>query len=284
MVYLRVKIILDTQALLADLREKQFFYKPKRRPVFYVTVAETVDGAAPSSEPISRAAIHDALKQLLVNEEKIERRVIYPPAPNVDLTKDPRQLIAAREAAQKAGVEVLLTGSVDLKESRAKRIYFSDYTFYDARAALTLIRVDDGQVLGAETFEAGAGNGDKTTARQVAASRATTRIIEDLIPQLAERWERTMTDACDFQVMAAEVNAGEADVVQDRLATQLTGAEVYRRSLFEDVAVFNICYPTKEARPDERKRIEQVLRHMDAPRLQLIPTKNEKQIHARHVP
>jgi hypothetical protein len=283
MVYLRVKIILDVRALEKDLREKQFFYKPKRRPVFYVTIAETVDNAATSSEPISRAAIHEALKQLILDEKKIEQRVVYSQAPNLDLTKDEQQMTAAREAAQRAGVEVILTGSVDLRLSREKKIHFDDYAFYDAWTTLTLIRVDDGQVLGAANYEAGAGHNDKTAAKRVAASRATTKILQDLIPKFAERWERTVTDNAEFQVMVVGVNAAEADVVQDRLATRLTGAEVHRRSLFEDVAVFNIYYPVKEARPGERERIEQVLGDIVAPRFKLTPTKNEKYIHARRV-
>jgi len=280
MVYLRVKFILDVAALEKDLREKQFFYKPKRRPILYVTVAETVDNVAGTSEPISRGAIQDALSQMLI---RFEPRVIFPPASNVDLTKNEQQLIAAREAAQRAGVEVILTGSAALKQTRAKRIHFDDYTFFDVRTSLTLIRVDDGQVLGTGVYEAEAGNTDKTAAGKVAASRAVTRVLQDLVPKFAERWERTMTDNADFQVMVVGVNVTEADIVQDRLATRLSGAEVYRRSFFEDVAVFNIYYPVKEARPAERDRIEQVLNDMVSPRLKIAPTKNEKQIHARRV-
>jgi len=279
-VYLRVKLTLDVQALEKDLREKQFFYKPKRRPIVYVTVEEIVTSVPTTGEPISRTVIHETLSQLLI---RYEPRVIYSPAPNIDLTKDAQQLTAAREVAERAGVEVILTGRVDLVLSREKKIHFDDYTFYNARATLTLIRVDDGKVLDTGSYEAGAGNPDKEAAKRIAASRATTRILQDLIPRFAARWERTMTDNAEFQVMVVGVNSAEAALVEDRLATRLPEAEVYRRSLFEDVAVFNLYYPAEKLRPGERERVEQVLRDITAPRFKTAPTKTEKHICARRV-
>ena len=215
---------------------------------------------------------------------RFDARVIYGSAANSDLTRDPQQLLAACEAAQRAGVEVLLTGRVNLKLSREKQINFDDYFFYDADATLTLVRTDDGVVLDTGAYNAIAGNTDKEAAKRVAASRATAKILQNLVPKFAERWERTMTDNVEFQVMVVGVDPNQADVLQLRLATQITAAEVHRRSLFEDVVVYNLFYPAGKAGPGERERIVQILRDTEAPRLEITPTKSEKQIHARLVP
>ncbi len=93
-----------------------------------------------------------------------------------------------------------------------------------------------------------------------------------------------MTDNVEYQVMVIGVNPDQADVLQTRLATRVTGAEVYRRSLFEDVVVFNLFYPGEKPGAEERRRVARILGDTDAPRLELIPTKIEKQIHAKSVP
>jgi len=280
MVYLRTSFVVDVDALEDDLRQKRFFYKPRRRPFVYVTVAETVDGTPTAGEPISRQAVHTTLSRLLM---RFEPRVIYSKAPNIDLTQDIQHLEGAREAAQRAGAEVLLTGHVDLNVAREKKIHFDQYTFYNARARLVLIRVDDGQVLESGTYEASAGNADRQAARQEAASRATSKILEDVMPRFAVQWERTMTDNVELQVVVVGVSTAEAAIVQERLETRLKGVEVSRRSLFEDVAVFNLYYLPDQLRPGESKRVEQVLRDMVSPRFKIVPAKKEKQVCAKRV-
>jgi len=279
-VYLRVAAVVDMDFLAKDLHEKRFFYKPRRRPFIYASVAETVDGTPTQGEPIARGPIHESLERLLM---RYEPRVIYTEAPNLDLTQDLQQLEKAREAAQRAGVEVLLTGRVDLTLAREQDIHFDHYTFYYAKALLTLIRVDDGVVLASGQYEAEAGNPDPQAAKRVASSRATAKILDQLVPPFAERWERTMTDNVAFQVMVVGVNEAEAGVVQDRLATRLKDVTVYRRSLYEDVVVFNLYYPPEKTRPGERVRIEEVLLDLVSPRFKVIPTETEKKIHATRV-
>jgi hypothetical protein len=281
MVYLRVSLVVDARALQDDLRQKRFFYKPRRRPIIYVTVAETIDSTPTAGEPISRTAIQDALAKLLM---RFEPRVIYSQAANIDLTKDPQQMDAAREAAQRNGVEVILTGRVDLTLARERKIYFDDYSSFNAKATLSLIRVDDGLVLDSDAYEAGAGHRDKETAKREAASRATSKILDDRIPRFAERWERTTTDNAEFQVMLVGVNAEEAGVVENRLATRLSGTEVYRRSMFEDVVVYNLYRPPDKMAAGDRDQVVQVLRDLDVPRLTIMPSKTEKHVIAKRVP
>jgi len=281
LIYLRVSLVVDAKALQDDLRQKRFLYTPRRRPIIYVTVAETVDSTPTAGEPISRTAIQDALTKLLM---RIEPRVIFSQAANLDLTRDPQQLDAAREAGQRGEIEVILTGQVDLTLARAKKIYFDDYFYYNAKATLTLIRVDDGVVLDTDTYEAGAGHRDRETAKREAASRATSKILDERVPRFAERWERTMTDNAEFQVMVVGVNAEEAGVVQNRLATRLTGTEVYRRSLFEDVVVYNLYRPPDKIAAGDRDQIVQVLRDLDVPRLTLMPAKTDKHVIAKRIP
>jgi len=278
-VFLRVAMVVDSQALEEDLRQKRFFYKPRRRPILYVTVAEALDGAPTAGEPISRVAIHEPLKQLLM---RYEERVIFAQAANMDLTQDAQQLEGAREAAERSGVEVLITGRVDLTLLQERKINFDDYFFYSARATLTLIRVDDGKVLDSGTYEAEAGNKDREAAKRVAASRAVTKILQDLVPRFAERWERTMTDYAVYQIMVVGVNEREASTIEDRLATRLKGMGVYRRSTFEDVVVYNL-FSTDKAEVADRSRVEQVLRDLASPRLRLVPTKTEKHIVAKRI-
>lgn len=280
LVYLQVAVVVDTGILNKDLREKRFFYKPRRRPFVYATVAETVDGTPAAGEPIAREPIHESLQSLLM---PYTTSVIYSRNANIDLTQDEQHMEGARVAAQRAGVEVLVTGRVDLAQTRKKWIHFDEYTFYNAKASLTLIRVDDGKVLASAAYEAEAGNPNPQDAKRVAAGRATARILEQLIPPFAERWERTMTDNAAFQVLVVGVNEAEAGVVQERLATRLKGVSVYRRSLFEDVAVFNLYYPPGKPRTGEREKVESVLRDMVSPRFKILPTEIEKKIHATRV-
>jgi hypothetical protein len=308
-VYLRMSVIVDIRALEDDLRQKRFFYKPKSRPFFYVCLAETVNGTPTAGEPVAREEIHDVLERLFA-EKRYEPRVIYPvrtgasadeQTANVNLTGDPVRLREAREAAQRAGVEVLLTGRIELTRSsqrpmhfdgkfdyegskpETKEIHFDEFTFYDALTTLTLIRVDDGQVMAEGSFKATAGNTDPEAAKSEAAYRAAAKVLERLIPRFTERWERTMTDNVEFQVMVTGVTPDEAGVIQQRLATRLEGVEVYRRSLFEDVLVLNVFYAPDRMQPDERARVEQVLRDMTAPQLKILPAPRRQQVFAERV-
>jgi hypothetical protein len=278
-VYLRVAATVDVAALDKDLRQKRFFYKPKRRPYFYVTIAETVNGEAATGEPISRAAIHEGLEQIL-GEKRFQSDVITTGGANVNLLGDAAKLELAREVAQRKGIEVLLTGTVDLKMTEQKKIHFDDYTFYRAKANLALIRVDDGKMLAHGEYEAIAGHTDPETAKRTAAARATGRILQDLIPPFSEEWERTMTDAVEYQLTVVGVTPTQADVIEERLQAQLEGAKVYRRSLFEDVLVLNVYYPPDRVNTSDRARIEKILVDLVSPQLKITSTKRPKLIRA----
>jgi hypothetical protein len=278
-VSLRASVIVDVNALEKDLRQKRFFYKPRRRPVYYVTVAETLDGQAVSGDPVSRGAIHEGLEQIL-GEKRFESDAITSVGANVNLLDDPARLQEALMAAQRRGIEVLVTGKVVLTMTQQKKVHFEDYTYYRAAADVAFIRVDDGKVLARAQYDAIAGGPDSEAAKRTASVRAAGRILQDLLPKLAQEWERTMTDAVEYQVTIVGVSPTEVSVVEERLHSLLGGVEVYRRSLFEDVVVLNLYYPPERVNPGERARVEKVLKDLASPQLKLMPAAKPKQIRA----
>jgi len=276
MVYLRVTTIVNLHDLEQDLREKRFFYTPRRRPYAYVSIAETVEGQA-VDEPVSRAGVHEALDRLLLRHQD----EVPTSAPvNLDLKADPTVLTGVLEAAQRAGVEILITGAVALTKTQERKIHFDDYTFYRAQADLTLIRADDGRVVAQGAFLSDAGHTDPDMAKRLAAAHAVGTVLDKIVPSFSEEWDRTMTDNVEYQVAVVGVSPDEAEVIRLRLQTRLTPARVYRRSHFEDVVVFNLYYPPDTVRPGERQRVEETLREVISPQLVITPGRTRKQIRA----
>lgn len=261
-VSLKVRLGVDVDRFYADLRQKHFVAKPEVRPVMAVLLSEIVDGQA-SSEGRGRRILEESLRS---QECRVETRRMLPQPVNVDATEGDA-LAAAREEAQRGGVEVIVTGTLIVNQDKAhpsSDILYDTFYFYDASVKLTMIRVDNGEILGtaSERFAASAED-DPTTPDNEGPTNAMDKTFEELMPRAAKvmtagflnDWRRTMLDVADYRLLVTNANDDQLRGVLFLLKTFSPKIQTYTKARFGDVAVINVFLP--ESKPGE---IEEFLR------------------------
>lgn len=121
-----VQVAINRGRLEHDLTEKRFFYHPRRRPYFHVSIEENLDGATPSDEP-TRAAI---LRALADRSGQPTPFPILVPAPGLDVDANQDLLYQALVACRRQGIELLVTGTIDCRLEKSERLYYTEYAHY----------------------------------------------------------------------------------------------------------------------------------------------------------
>jgi len=257
-VFGEVQVAVDRNGLERDLTEKRFFYKPKTRPYFHISLAETVDGTA-SATGDGRDEVANALREMLARPTPYK---IDNPPPTLDVEANPDLLNQALVAARRQGIEIILTGSVTAKEERRERLYFNDYIFYDSEVRLKLIRVQNGEVLREVKLTGRGSDKDAKAAAAMAVRRASGDATRQILEGFFDDWRRFSLDEANYRILVQDVDKQQVEAFISRLSglTDVTepdeagGAEVekrakvYLKNFVNGVAVLNVYYEGDRAR------------------------------------
>jgi hypothetical protein len=115
-----LELIIDQDALLNDLEEKRFIFRPKLRPFVYVFLDQTVDGAPDTAEQRGRKAMEDVIRDR--DLRYADHGAPSMETPDMDISASPEAFLIGRQAAQRNEIEVALAGKmvtrpVDLERS-----------------------------------------------------------------------------------------------------------------------------------------------------------------------
>lgn len=104
-----VELIADYDALLDDLTEKRFVFRPQLRPIFYAFVDQTINGQ-PAKSNVGSSVLEAVIRDR--NQRYAERPVTSIKNPNVDATSSRDVFLQVRQAAQRNNVEVAVSGKM----------------------------------------------------------------------------------------------------------------------------------------------------------------------------
>lgn len=263
-----IQVAVNRGRLERDLEEKRFFYEPKIRPFFHISLAETASGAPVASGP-GRDQVANTLRELLARPTPFS---ISTPAPTLDVEANQELLFEAMVAARRQGIELILTGSVSAREERRERLYFQDYIFSEADIHLKLVRVQDGTVM-REVRIAGRGSDpDPARSAENAIRRAAQDATHQILDGFFDEWRRISLDEGDYRILVREVNESELNSFLNRLRSMSEGvqadetgtdrvvnARVYLKSYVNNVAVINVFFK------GDRAQLEQAIRESRYP-------------------
>jgi hypothetical protein len=268
--FVDIEVVVDVAALYKDLTEKRFLYRPFYRPVFYLFIAETFDGAL-VTEQVGRTQLLDTLSDrkyrylwadppLKANNSDIPASektevLLRDPRPDQDMRAD---LAAACAKAQRNEVEIFITGRIETTTDRAEKVYFDDYHFVQTHCTLELVRADTGEVLSRYETTTKAGNVDVQQAVRTATTAAVKEVAPNLLEAYDKQWGKTVLGNKQWgnpefrrsnlvRVMAIGLEDDEVSVLREILAGVSAQAEVYTHSEFADVAVLNVCWDGETA-------------------------------------
>ena len=277
-----IDIVVDTQKLYNDLDEKKFLYRPALRPVFYIFVKETFDGAP--SDPVGRKRLIDMISngansptsptqevkfststltsQFLPKQRTMYRylwqeadadipaaqkhEVVIEGLSNTDPTETTATMEAACNEAQRNEVEVFFAGAIETKTTRAEKVYFNDYTFVATHVSLKLVRSDTCEVLASAETTATAGNVDVKEAIRTATLKAIQKTAPQLFAKFDKTWAKTMLRKADIRMMVIGADQSGIDLLKKVITGSAPTAEIFTRSHFGDIAVLTMAWNGKK--------------------------------------
>jgi hypothetical protein len=262
---LRLSVNLDT--LYQDLNEKKFIAQPNLRPVISVHLQEIFNGTTTPTMG-GRERIENILERNLF---QISSMKMAPASLGVDLSTDPVGLKTARLAAQRNNIDIIVTGALAVRSIRDEKILFDDYSFKESEITLKVYRVDTGDLIDQFSDRYSASGADDTDATRNSLDTMVPRVSRLVAGYLSRMWPKTMLDQSGYRLMISGVNRDTIASAYSLLRTLSPSLEIYEKSYFGDVLVFNIVYP--EAKLGE---LEEFLRSADEPQF------NIRKIDRRH--
>lgn len=240
---LDLKIFVDYGKLVADLEEKKFLYEPKLRPFFYVFLEEKLDGQI-ASYSTGNTSVVNALKDL----QQRTANIAAPSVPaNVNIMSDRQVFAKAIEMAQKNEIELIITGTCETNKLEQKDLYYENYTFYESKISLKLIRVDTGEAL-VETETSGlATNLDAERAIELSIIRASLKASSEIIDYFKANWNPTILDKANYKIMFTGIQQSQLDVFSSTLLKLGDKTKMYLRSYYHNVAVINLMFKGDKA-------------------------------------
>lgn len=278
---MKLDVVVDCVKLYEDLHEKRFIYIPAYRPLFYVFMAETFDG-----QNVEDRAGRDYLLEK-INEEKVgeDNELIKPayrylwldeparadnpmiPAaekqeyvmevisPYQNPLAGPEALAAACREAERNEVEVFLAGKLETITEEKKEVYFDNYTYVKTTCELALVRADTGEVLASERNAVSAAHLDPEEARRRASRAAIDKTVPSLFAWFDANWRNMILREGKLRVMVLSPQEEDFGVVSNILMGLGEDVRIYTRSLYGQVAVYNVDWEGSTKDLIERVRV-----------------------------
>jgi hypothetical protein len=239
-----VQVAINKRKLESDLAEKRFFYEPRRRPRYHVSLAETIDGQLPQTG-VARQEVLASLEDLggLPSEHEIAV-----PASNLDVDANQELLYEALVASRRHGVELLLTGAANANLIGVKRLYYDEYAFYTVDITLKLINVQNGKTIRQVSLTGQGSAPDPAEAARQALRRAGRDAAQRLLQGFAEEWRAsTLVDEANYTLLIKGIGEGSLNSFLSRLPVALRGLNEEKplarvKSYVNNVAVVNLRY------------------------------------------
>ncbi|MCX7717056.1 MAG: hypothetical protein N2111_01465 [Candidatus Sumerlaeaceae bacterium] len=237
----RIRVNLLPEVLMRDLKEKRFLYKPRPMPYHLVFSSEIFEGT-----PVTASTSRDAIMTALEGQGARVLRTAIPGGipPNLPVLADANNLNSAREAAARAGAELIVAALVATRKVDEKEVFYDKMNTYETAVKLAFLRADDGVVAAETEVVQRSSDPDDAVARKGSIEQAVQRAVEQLYEQVSANWQVTERDQAKYEIMFTHLTQNEVPVVQRHLETTLAkGTKARLRSFYGDVAVVALDTP-----------------------------------------
>jgi hypothetical protein len=236
---LNARVFIDYDALARDLDEKMFLYKPAYRPQFAAFMNERLDGES-AGQGTAREALTQALRALGMRPYANE---LPSPPSSTDVTADDLLFEAAMVSAQRAGVEVVVSGEVSTTLRERRELYYDEFWFYDTEMTARMVRVDTGEVLFEAKAFGSASDKNPSNAIRLAIERAAEQVSAELVGEFEQFWPRVVQARSDYQVLFTGVDDEKVRIIMQNIERLGQGVKVSVRKGYDRTAVLAIDFP-----------------------------------------
>ncbi len=234
-----VTVAVNLDFLFRDLAEKQFIAEPNLRPTVTLHVNEQVNGQADTSTG-ARLRIAAVMENNLF---RVIPRPLSGIAPTDDLTTQPEALLKARQEAQRAGADILVTGTMAAAPVRQGEILYDPFDFVSVRLDLSMFRADTGALIAEVHDEYSATGSTLNDAIGQALTEMVPQMTNELAGALRETWGPTVLGQSDWRVLIENAQPDELERIYTLLRGATPGVEVYENAHYGDSAVVGIKLP-----------------------------------------
>jgi hypothetical protein len=208
---------------------------------------------------------------------EVSEIAIVSPSSRIDVAEggtDPTLSPTLAEAlinAQRGGVELIFTGQCTTTLTSNPDLYYDNYHFYDTTLLMRMLRVDTGELLGEVIASDSAAHPDDAVAREIAIRKCVATAVGQLHETHRTHWPYEVLNQTDYHLMVTDVRPDDLGLLESKLGDINPEAQVYRRSLFSDVACLNLNYSSEFASSpiEERDGLVDFLVNLDAPQLRI---------------
>ncbi|MBN1518204.1 hypothetical protein JXA32_16700 [Candidatus Sumerlaeota bacterium] len=270
------RIVVRFRKLQERMATLRFTYEPRYQPYYAVFFQQQENGAG-LRNPEGRQIVIEKFDNQFLNRVRKDdfQRAIPWETDYFSLNEGQRKNL--RIAMMKSGIEVLVTGKINLEDGGTQSFYLvDDFFYFDASIELSVIRVSDDSVLYTikDSYKATGRSQTETTDKAV--EQLTSKVAEKAAERFNPAWQLAYLDTADYQVMITGVDQQDVKIIEDQIRslagtewtndagdTELVLPEVYLRGFYEDVVVLSVVYK------GEQQNLINSLASMQYPRLVL---------------
>lgn len=226
-------VYVDFARLKADLEEKKFLYVPAYKPQFLVFLSETLDGR-PSAQGLAREALTGSFR---ANGLKPFQGIINNPPLTFDVKTDEFIFDSGIVAAQRNGIEVIVTGNARTRLREQRKVYYDEFFFYDCDMTISFIRVDTKETLFEAEATGSASARDQADAIRTSIDRAASAIAADITADFGNFWPVVVQEEGQFEILLTGVDDELLRIVTQQLERMKGGTRVHLKKMFGTSAV-----------------------------------------------
>lgn len=233
----RIRVQTWPRAVERDLRDKKFLYLPKAVPTAIVMLSESMDGVAGTGDLARRRVVAD----IGAFGGTVAQQNGAPVGAAVDPTSDPAAFQLARQAASRAGAEILVAGRAETTKVEQRQIYYDTIHTYQTMVHLSVVRVDDGAALATVDVIERASDKDEAKASAASVATAVQAAVGDAMATSKDRLALSAGDNTRFSVLFTDVTANETELLIRHLESKLgAGTRANVRTFYGNTAVVNV--------------------------------------------
>jgi hypothetical protein len=238
---MKLRLYVDNQKLIKDLREKRFIFEPQYRPFFTAFLEETLDGAKASYTTGNKTIA----ETILDRGGKFSDERMTSPAADQDVSRAPALLHAARVEAERGGIEIFITGTEATSLIEKRELYYDVYYFYQTDVTLKLVRGDTGEILTEVHMSGAAANIDPDRAIEISIRKAVGDAASEIYDYYKKVWNKLILNEVNYQILLTDVSKEDLGLFSELLRSLGKDAEVYIKNYDNNIAVVNLVYGGK---------------------------------------
>lgn len=274
---LKSRVFVNYEALVKDMEEKRFLFKPAYKPQALVFLEQHLDG-----QRINQPARTILQSSLQAAGMKIFEGVVPEPGMDQTLLDDDVTFNKAIKTSERKNVEVIFTGVSKTTLREERKFYYDAFYLYDCDLDISMIRVDTGEVLHRTSATGAASARNRAEAITKAIDRASQTLSTEFVEVYEAIWPRLVQSDADFELLLTGTDEELNNILMQFLEQSSDGLMINLKKTFNSSAVITVSYPVELesdlAKEKARTELMHLLESCPYPAMNIIREVSDKKL------